>query len=367
MSSLFQQSFSGKKILITGHTGFKGSWLAFWLHHLGAKVVGYALPPNTKPSNFDALGLGKLIVNEFGDVRDARKIFSVVKKHKPEFVLHLAAQPLVRYSYKNPHETYETNIMGLVNVFEAIRKVSSVKFVLNVTSDKCYENVERIWGYRENEPMGGYDPYSSSKGCAELITSAYRRSFFQNASSPVLLASGRAGNVIGGGDWALDRIIPDSVRAIARGQVLEIRNPGAIRPWQHVLEPLSGYLNTVSKMMSDGAAFAEGWNFGPKANEILTVEEIVKCFIANWKGNYKVTKSSQTQHEAHFLQLDCSKAFAQLGWQAALHVTEAVEMTVAWYKAYYSAKSKNMQEFTLSQIRSYTEKANSQNISWASE
>ena len=258
--------WKGKRILLTGHTGFKGSWLSLWLQSMGAPVVGYALAPPTNPSLFEVAEVGRGMTSVIGDIRDLEHLCAVFAEHKPEIVIHMAAQPLVRYSYIEPVETYSTNVMGTVNLLEAVRGTDSVKAVVNVTSDKCYENREWVWNYRENEAMGGYDPYSNSKGCAELVTAAYRNSYFHSEKYKehgVALASGRAGNVIGGGDWAGDRLIPDIMRAITQNLAVNIRNPHAIRPWQHVLEPLSGYLMLAQKLYEEGAAYAEGWNFGP--------------------------------------------------------------------------------------------------------
>ena len=287
---MFEEFYSGKRVLVTGHTGFKGSWLTLWLTIMGAKVLGYALEPNTDPSLFNVLNLQKDIDHVIGDIRDFEKLREVITEFKPEIVFHLAAQPLVRLSYREPRLTYETNVMGTVNLLEAIRQTKSVRAVVNVTSDKCYENKEWVWGYREIDPMGGYDPYSSSKGCSELITAAYRNSYFKNTEAAV--ASARAGNVIGGGDWAEDRLIPDIVRSLSQGKQIIIRNPKATRPWQHVLEPLSGYLLLGKLLYEKGQEFAEAWNFGPSDSSVMTVEEIVKKSIEIWgSGSYIVDSS----------------------------------------------------------------------------
>ena len=278
--------FEKKKILITGHTGFKGSWLTLWLTKLGAKVIGYSLEPPTKPSLFEILNLKEKIVHIIGDIKDEEKLKNIFKKYKPDIVFHLAAQSLVRFSYKEPKLTYETNVMGTLNVLEAVREAKSVKVVIIVTSDKCYENKEWVYGYRENDPLGGHDPYSSSKACAELVVEAYRNSFFNpknyGKTHQVALATVRAGNVIGGGDWQVDRLIPDCVKALSKGKPIKIRNPNAIRPWQHVLEPLSGYLLLVQKMWKEPTKYCEAWNFGPYEKDIATVKEIVEKVINLW-------------------------------------------------------------------------------------
>ena len=271
--------WNGKRVLMTGHTGFKGSWLSLWLQSMDAQVVGYALAPPTDPSMFEVAEIGKGMLSIIGDIRDLKHLRAVFAEHKPEIVIHMAAQPLVRYSYIEPVETYSTNVMGTVNLLEVVRNTGSVKAVMNVTSDKCYENREWAWGYRENEAMGGYDPYSSSKGCAELVTAAYRNSYFhpeKYQQHGVAIASARAGNVIGGGDWAGDRLIPDILRAITEGKAVNIRNPYAIRPWQHVLEPLYGYLQLAQKLYEEGTAYAEGWNFGPNDENAKPVQWIVE-------------------------------------------------------------------------------------------
>ena len=275
----------GKRVFMTGHTGFKGSWLSLWLQSMGAQVVGYALAPPTNPSLFEVAEVGKGMTSIIGDIRDLEKLRAVFTEHKPDIVIHMAAQPLVRYSYIEPVETYATNVMGTVNLLEAVRSTPSVKAVVNITSDKCYENREWVWGYRENEAMGGYDPYSSSKGCAELVASAYRNSYFhpdKYQQHGVAIASARAGNVIGGGDWAGDRLIPDILRAIVLGEPVHIRSPHAIRPWQHVLEPLSGYLQLAQKLYTDGTAYAEGWNFGPNEEDAKPVQWIVEKLTESW-------------------------------------------------------------------------------------
>lgn len=348
--------WQGKRVLITGHTGFKGSWLSLWLQSMGAQVVGYALAPPTKPSMFEVAEVGKEMTSITGDIRDLKYLCKVFAEHQPEIVIHMAAQPLVRHSYIEPVETYSTNVMGTVNLLEAVRSTGSVKAVVNVTSDKCYENREWAWGYRENEAMGGYDPYSSSKGCAELVTNAYRNSFFNsstiNNQQSTALASVRAGNVIGGGDWADDRLIPDIMRAITQGKPVNIRNPHAIRPWQHVLEPLSGYLMLAQRLYDEGAAYAEGWNFGPNDADAKPVQWIVETLTKSWgEGASWVLDGGDHPHEAHYLKLDCSKAKARLAWQPKWHLTETLDKIIAWHRAHQAGN--DMRSVTLGQIAQY--------------
>lgn len=331
----FASVYRGRKVLLTGHTGFKGSWLALWLKKLGADVTGYSLAPNTDPSHFDLLKLEMESI--IGDIRDRDKLAGVVQQVRPEIVFHLAAQPIVRASYEDPFGTYETNVMGTLSVFEACRRSDSVCAVVNVTSDKCYENREWVWGYRENDPMGGSDPYSSSKGCAEILATSYRRSYWKPSefgkSHNCLMASVRAGNVIGGGDWAEDRLIPDVVRAASRGEKVVIRNPGAIRPWQHVLEPLRGYLMIGERLLKGDVAFAEGWNFGPLNESCVTVEELLKALLARFESTQWEFQPSKVP-EAHFLRLDSTKAYSELGWAPALSFEDTIRMTAEWYHAY---------------------------------
>ncbi|XLZ73187.1 CDP-glucose 4,6-dehydratase [Massilia sp. SR12] len=345
----------GKKVFLTGHTGFKGSWLSLWLQSLGAQVSGFALAPASEPSLFAAARVADGMQSAIGDIRDAAALRSALQAAQPEIVIHMAAQALVRYSYANPVETYATNVMGLVHLFEAVRATPGIKAVLNVTSDKCYENKEWPWGYRENEPLGGYDPYSNSKACAELVTSAYRNSFFnpaQYAQHGVALGSARAGNVIGGGDWAGDRLVPDMVRAIAAGQPVRIRSPHAIRPWQHVLEPLSGYLALAEHLYSGGAAFAEGFNFGPHDTDARPVQWIVERLCAQWgDGAAWELDGAPQPHEATYLKLDCSKARARLDWQPRWQLPRTLDEIVAWHKAH--ARGDDMRSFTLAQIATY--------------
>ena len=343
--------WQNKNVLITGHTGFKGSWLALWLTQLGAKVTGYALDPLTEPNLFNTLQIKELIRDHRGDIRDLSVLERVMKSAKPENIVHMAAQSLVRESYKDPVGTYATNVMGTVNLMEAVRSCDSVRVILVVTSDKCYENREIDYGYKETDPMGGHDPYSCSKGCAELVTSAFRRSFFENGSA-VAVASARAGNVIGGGDWAADRIIPDAMRAFSDEQILLVRNPGAVRPWQHVLEPLSGYMTLCEKIWDQPSKFSEGWNFGPEDEDVRTVEEVTDRVSELW-GNHAVWKKSNGDHphEANLLKLDITKAKEQLGWKPRWDLERALEKTVGWYKSYYNGEM--MQEMSLKQIEEY--------------
>lgn len=347
--------WQGKKVLVTGHTGFKGSWLSLWLQSMGANVVGYALAPPTNPSLFEVAEVGNGMTSIIGDIRDLDKLQAVFAEHQPEIVIHMAAQPLVRYSYQNPVETYSTNVMGTVNVLEAVRNIPGVKSVVNITTDKCYENREWVWGYRENEPMGGYDPYSNSKGCAELVTSAYRNSYFhpdKYKEHGVALASARAGNVIGGGDWAEDRLIPDIIRAITQGKPVNIRNPHATRPWQHVLEPLSGYLLLAQKLYEEGASYAEGWNFGPNDEDAKPVQWIVDNLTKTWgEGASWALEGGDHPHEAHYLKLDCSKAKARLNWIPKWHLDEALDRIVNWQKQYQQGA--DMKAVTLKQIQHY--------------
>jgi CDP-glucose 4,6-dehydratase len=349
MSAAF---WKNKTVLLTGHTGFKGSWLSLWLQSMGANVVGYALAPPSKPSLFEVASVSEGMVSLEGDIRNPEQLDAAFALHQPEIVIHMAAQSLVRYSYQNPVETYSTNVMGTVHVLEAVRQTSSVKAVVVITSDKCYENREWVWGYRENEAMGGYDPYSNSKGCAELVTAAYRQSFFNKAGRIVAVASARAGNVIGGGDWAADRLIPDMVRAVSKNRPVLIRNPNAIRPWQHVLEPLSGYLKLAQKLYEEGAEYAEGWNFGPGDDDAKPVQWIVERYTQLWgEGASWTLDQAEHPHEAHYLKLDCSKASMRLNWEPKWSLSHALEKITAWHKAHHQGK--NMREYSLRQIAAY--------------
>jgi CDP-glucose 4,6-dehydratase len=340
----------GRRVFLTGHTGFKGGWLSLWLQSLGAEIHGYALNPPTEINIFSVAEVGKgMASSKIADIRDSDMLRYAMQAAQPEIVLHLAAQPLVRYSYAQPSETYAVNVMGTVHLLEAVRATLSVKAVVNVTTDKCYENREWVWGYRENEAMGGFDPYSSSKGCAELVTSAYRRSFLGPAG--IALASARAGNVIGGGDWADDRLIPDFLRATDAGNILEIRSPQSTRPWQHVLEPLSGYLLLAEKLYTDGLSFAEGWNFGPADEDAQPVSWIIER-LAETRNDVKWQFDESTQpHEANYLKLDSSKARTQLGWHPRWRLRDALEKTLLWHEAW--RKAENMRSVTLEQIAAY--------------
>lgn len=345
--------WSGKRVFLTGHTGFKGSWMSLWLQSMGAEVMGYALAPPSNPSLFEVGRIAEGMVSLEGDIRDLDQMQKALFQHQPEIVIHMAAQSLVRYSYQNPIETYSTNIMGTVNVLEAVRQIASVKAVVIITTDKCYENREWIWSYRENEAMGGYDPYSSSKGCAELVTAAYRQSFFKKTSTDsVAVASVRAGNVIGGGDWAADRLIPDMFRAVTEGRPVVVRNPLAIRPWQHVLEPLSGYLLLAQKLYEAGPDYAEGWNFGPSEDDARPVQWIVERLTELWgDGASWALDKEDHPHEAHYLKLDSSKAKMRLGWQARWTLTQALENIVAWHKDHQHGE--DMREISLRQIADF--------------
>lgn len=339
MIDIFDGFYRGKRVLVTGHTGFKGSWLSIWLHELGAEVIGVALDPFSRQDNYVLSGIGKNMEADIrADIRDGGLMKKIFQTYQPEIVFHLAAQPLVRLSYDIPVETYETNLMGTIHILEAIRMTESVKVGVMITTDKCYENKEQIWGYRENEPMGGYDPYSSSKGAAEIAISSWRRSFFHPdsyARHGKSIASVRAGNVIGGGDWAQDRIIPDCIRALEAGKSIEIRSPKAIRPWQHVLEPLSGYMLLARKMWEEPTAYCEGWNFGPRAESISTVWEVAEKVVANYgSGQLKDVSDPNALHEANLLMLDISKAKFRLGWEPRMNLDQCVALTVEWYKRY---------------------------------
>jgi CDP-glucose 4,6-dehydratase len=341
----------GRRVLITGHTGFKGSWLALWLSELGAEVTGFALAPPTTPSLFETANIAKNVNHILGDVRDLDAVRSAVAKAQPEVVFHLAAQPIVRYSYQEPVETYATNVMGTVHVLEACRQVAGLRAIVAVTSDKCYENREWIWPYRENDPMGGYDPYSSSKGAAELVISAYRRSFFSFGAG---VASVRAGNVIGGGDWAADRLIPDLVRAFEAGRRPDIRSPQSVRPWQHVLEALGGYLMIAERLLGGDASAATGWNFGPSDDDAKPVSWIVENMLTKWGEGAPDgwdRPVGEQPHEAHLLRLDCSKARTELGWRPVLSLDDALRLVVEWHRAVHAGG--DARQISLAQLAQY--------------
>jgi CDP-glucose 4,6-dehydratase len=349
--------WKGRRVFVTGHTGFKGSWLSLWLQSLGARLTGYALASASSPSLFDTARVGEGMVSLIGDIRDSQALQHAIQAFRPEIVIHMAAQALVRESYRNPVETYAVNVMGSVNLLEAVRHTPGVKAVVNVTSDKCYENREWVWAYRETDAMGGYDPYSSSKGCAELVTAAYRNSFFnpdQYASHGVAIASARAGNVIGGGDWSSDRLIPDIMRAILEKRPAVIRCPGAIRPWQHVLEPLSGYLHLAQRLVEEGPRHAQAWNFGLDDGDTRPVAWIVDRLTQSWDdGATWVLDDKPHPHEAHSLKLDVAKTRAYLGWSARWSLERTLEQIVDWQKAFQAGR--DMREFTLLQIQQYSE------------
>jgi CDP-glucose 4,6-dehydratase len=348
--------WAGKRVFLTGHTGFKGSWLALWLERLGAEVTGYALPASTEPS-LHGLATGTSRVRSItGDIRDLARLKAAMGECRPDVVFHLAAQPLVRRSYVDPVETYSTNVMGTVHLLEAVRACDSVRSVVVVTSDKCYENREWQWGYRENEPMGGYDPYSNSKGCSELVTASYRSSFFNPANYQahgVAVASGRAGNVIGGGDWSEDRLVPDLLRAFSAGTSAHVRNPHAVRPWQHVLEPLRGYMMLAEKLFAEGPAWAEPWNFGPNDADTQPVSWIADRLVNLWGTNAAWHTETQTgqPHEASWLKLDCSKARQTLGWIPRWNLLQSLAAIVEWQQAWLGGQ--DMASFTLGQIDNY--------------
>jgi CDP-glucose 4,6-dehydratase len=341
--------------MVTGHTGFKGSWLCMLLHHLGADVYGYALDPPTKPSLYEEAGVEELITSFTGDMRDYPNLLKAMREVQPEIIIHMAAQALVLESYKNPVETYSVNVMGTVHLLEAVRHTPGIRAVVNVTTDKCYENREWHWGYRENEPMGGYDPYSNSKGCSELVTSAYRNSFLnpkEYEKHKVAVATARAGNVIGGGDWAANRLVPDIIRALSDNEKVVIRSPWAIRPWQHVLEPLTGYLTLAERLYSQGPGFAEAWNFGPEDYDARNVEWITKTLCELW-GNgaaYEVDTHPQP-HEATYLKLDCSKAKALLGWHPGWNLEKSLGKVIDFYKA--RLMNKDLRDICMEQIMEY--------------
>jgi CDP-glucose 4,6-dehydratase len=358
-AAVWTDAYRDRRVLVTGHTGFKGGWLALWLNALGARVTGYALAPATEPNLFTAARVGEYVQHNVGDVRDPARLSEVWTEARPEIVFHMAAQPLVRESYRDPLATLETNFNGTAHVLELARRVSAPLALVVVTSDKCYENREWVYGYREDDAMGGHDVYSMSKGAAELLVSSYRRSFFQDAASPVALATARAGNVMGGGDWSAERIVPDCVRSLTADtteRAIEVRNPRAVRPWQHVLEPLSGYLQLGARLLSRDAAerrrFSEAWNFGPEVGNTRTVGELVESFVARWgAGSWRDASDANAPHEASLLRLSIDKAHARLGWSPRWDFDETVARTVGWYKAFYAGEDAG--EWCLRQINDY--------------
>lgn len=349
--------YCGKPVLITGHTGFKGGWLAAWLTKLGAQVIGYSLAPPTKPSLFEAAGLERQITHITGDVRVLEHLLEVFDRYRPQFVFHLAAQAIVKRSYQEPRLTYETNVMGTVNVLEAVRITGSGTVIVIATSDKCYENREWVYGYRETDPLGGHDPYSSSKGCAELVAEAYRRSFFTagGIEGNACLATARAGNVIGGGDWAESRLVPDCVKALAAGEEIAIRNPAAVRPWQYILEPLGGYLLLGARLRHEGASCGGAWNFGPPDDRMISVEAMVQKLITCWgRGSYRIEAPPGAPHEARLLKLDCSKSTALLGWKPVYPLDAALSRTLEWYRRFYGDYSvSRLYDCTVKEIEEY--------------
>jgi CDP-glucose 4,6-dehydratase len=363
MKRLFNSVYQGKRVLVTGHTGFKGSWLTYWLSKMGAIISGYSLEPPTVPNHFSLLDFN--ITSIINDINDYQSLMNAFNKVKPDIVFHLAAQPLVRLSYEKPQETFQTNIMGTVNVLEASRMTSSVKAMVTVTSDKCYENREWVWGYRENDPMGGHDPYSASKGCSEIVTESYRRSFSSKRTftddPQLLISSARAGNVIGGGDWAKDRIVADMMKAANEGVPFEIRNPDAVRPWQHVLEPLSGYLLLGQKLLEGHSEFASGWNFGPNEADSIKVIELTESMKKIWsKISPKINKNTANPHEANMLKLDCSKAHTVLKWNSVWDCEHSFIKTAEWYKAFYEKSS----ILTSLHLEQYIADASKKKICW---
>lgn len=352
MEMINQEFWPGKSVFVTGHTGFKGSWLCLWLQKLGARVTGFALPPESSNALFELASVATGIESHFGDIRDLTLLDSVIRRTQPQVIFHLAAQALVRPSYQEPVSTYATNVMGTVHLLECVRKTDSVQEVVVITSDKCYENREWIWGYREDDPMGGHDPYSSSKGCAELVTAAYRRSFFSDLRCGVLVASARAGNVIGGGDWATDRLVPDFMKAFLQKQPVFIRNPQAIRPWQHVLEPLHGYLLLAESLHNKGAEYASNWNFGPDESDMHPVSWMADELARRWgEGASWQLNSSAHPHESLCLKLDCAKARYHLGWRPRIPLSTALDWTVQWYKGFQAGM--NVRQMVLEKIENY--------------
>jgi len=367
--SMFKDIYKNKRVLVTGNTGFKGSWLSIWLKELGAEVIGYSLDPPSEPNNFTVCSLGGKITHIRGDIRDLDHLIRIFNKDQPEFVFHLAAQALVKLAYAEPKITFDTNVGGTVNILEAVRLTPSIKVFINVTSDKCYDNRDWIWGYRENDPLGGHDPYSASKGCGELVFNAYLKSFFNKGYSKdrgIGAASVRAGNVVGGGDWGKYRIIPDCVRALGANESIGIRNPHAVRPWQHVLEPLSGYLWLGALLWEDPQGYSGAWNFGPDDSSHLTVAEMVNRLIQYWGiGSWHDLSDPQAPHEAKLLKLCCDKAHAELHWYGILDIDECLQITAEWYTKFYSSDPKeDMFASCVDQIHRYSNRAAQKGLSW---
>jgi CDP-glucose 4,6-dehydratase len=368
MIPIFNKYYNNKRVLVTGHTGFKGAWLSIWLTELGAKVYGYSLDPPTEPSMYATCGLHNRMEELRADVLEYNKLKNYIAEIRPEIVFHLAAQSLVRYSYVIPKLTLETNVLGTLNILEAVRECDSVRSLIIVTSDKCYENHEQVYGYKETDPLGGEDPYSASKAAAEILFRSYLKSFYRH-NEKLGAVSVRAGNVIGGGDWAMDRIIPDAIKALTKSEPIRIRNPRAIRPWQHVLEPLSGYLWLGARASDTPAAFSGAWNFGPSDSSAKSVRDLVETILGKWKsGSYEVADNGDEHklHEAGWLRLTCDKAHVMLPWSAILSFDENIRMTVEWYKNYYDQQNQNMYHYTVHQIHHYIDLALKQGQPWAS-
>jgi len=363
---MFNNYYKNKRVLVTGHTGFKGSWLSLWLTRLGAKVAGYSAYLPSDPCNFDVIGLKELLEHHEGDVRDFEQLKKIFENFKPDIVFHLAAQPIVKKSFDDPKLTFDTNVGGTINVLECIRASDCVEAAVLITSDKCYKNVEWLWGYRENDQLGGDDPYGASKGCAEIAINSYCQSFFIN-ERPVNVASTRAGNVIGGGDWAEDRIVPDCVRAWSQSQEVSVRNPNATRPWQHVLEPVGGYLLLAALLGEEKVDTGESFNFGPKAHVIQPVSVLISKLQEHWQSvKWIVNEDVSNKKESRLLKLCCDKALSLLNWQAILSFDETMELTALWYKTFYESNNRNMLEFSIGQVEVYCDLAKQRNAFWSS-
>ena len=366
LESTLAQAYAGKRVLVTGHTGFKGGWMSAWLDAMGAETFGYALAPPTEPSLFDLAGIASLVDHRIGDIRDGQAVHDRIAEVRPDIIFHMAAQPLVRDSYRTPVETIATNVMGTAHVLDAVRRLGRACAVVIVTSDKCYDNKEWVWGYRETDPMGGHDPYSMSKGAAELVTDSFRKSFFADPDSAVRVASARAGNVIGGGDWATDRIMTDCIASLVAGEPIRLRNPLATRPWQHVLEPVGGYLWLGRHLMQpDGQRFAEGWNFGPAADSVCPVRDLADLVIRAWgSGSWELAGDPAQVKEALSLSLNCDKAHHLLGWRPSWSIEHCVTETAAWYKAWHTGNA-DLLELMRGQIAAYRDAAAAQKVRWA--